>query len=170
LTPPKRKPSKTYIIIWFMSGGFYGLKVAKAEVEAFSIVRNALQLEVRRDGAVTAIYDWYMRDEEGNPEPVKWHESGESKLPRWKRKYLVVWWMCEHAHAIVFWSDIGARDWAAKTRGLLFEVTRSGAVRETGDYKNFAKNGKAQEITWRMPGYFKGLAGSATIWQHRRPT
>ena len=107
----------------------------------------------------------------GSPEPVRWHESGERKPARWKRKYLVVWWQQQHAHAIVFWSVIGARDWAAKTKGLLFEVTRSGVVRETGDYKFFDVDGKAQEITWRMPGHFKGLSGcAATVWQSRRLT
>src|SRR5438094_644442 len=166
--PPKRKPAKYCLVIWWMSGGFYGMKAVEGEVKPLCDVRNALEIDIRRDGAITGIRDWYMRDEQGVPEPAKWHETGEPRPPRWKRKYLVVWWTQEHAHAIVFWSPVGARDWAAKTHGLLFEVTRSGAVRETGDYKFFDSSGKAQAITWREIGHFrfKGPFGAAP---KRRP-
>ncbi|MEE9163669.1 MAG: hypothetical protein V3U17_02595 [Thermoplasmata archaeon] len=64
-----------YFIFWWLDQTPY-VAHFKDETEADSAarVRNALFLEIREDGAVGRILDYYRRDEDGNPMPAVWRE------------------------------------------------------------------------------------------------
>ena len=64
-----------YFIFWWLDQTPYVARF-KDETEADSAarVRNAMFLEIREDGEVGRILDYYRRDEDGNPMPAVWRE------------------------------------------------------------------------------------------------
>ncbi|MFQ6012033.1 MAG: hypothetical protein ACE5LS_00090 [Thermoplasmata archaeon] len=75
MTGGNRDPRPQYLIFWWLDQTPYVARF-KDEIEADSAARarNALLLEIREDGEVGRILDYYRRDAEGNPMPAVWRE------------------------------------------------------------------------------------------------
>ncbi len=72
-----------YVIFWWLDQTPYVAQF-KDETEADSAarVRNAMFLEIREDGEVGRILDYYRRDEDGNPMPAVWRELSRGNRGR----------------------------------------------------------------------------------------
>ncbi|HEY7587693.1 MAG TPA: hypothetical protein VIB49_02965 [Thermoplasmata archaeon] len=73
-----------YLVLWWMSQTPYAaLFENEVAAEAAANVRNALMVTVTgRDVKVSAVKDWYRRDDDGQPMPAEWRDLvGQMRVP-----------------------------------------------------------------------------------------
>lgn len=81
-----RSPSRTtqYLVIWWMAQTPYAAVFShRAAAETAASVRNALMIAVSgREARIDGVFDWYRRDEKGEPMPAEWRDlAGQIHVP-----------------------------------------------------------------------------------------
>lgn len=73
-----------YLVIWWMAQTPYAAVFShRAAAETAASVRNALVVAVSgRNARIESVYDWYRRDENGEPMPAEWRDLvGQIHVP-----------------------------------------------------------------------------------------
>ncbi len=73
-----------YLVIWWMAQTPYAAVFShRAAAETAASVRNALLVAVSgRNARIESVYDWYRRDENGEPMPAEWRDLvGQIHVP-----------------------------------------------------------------------------------------